>query len=157
MTDARTTIQGNRLGLGDRGELIIDGQLMTDVDSSTQVGFIDAVNAGTSAATFPNTGVTTFGTTAAGAYLLAAPARAGITKWLIKTVGSSLSETVTASLCTFYDQYSATTVNSSLVNTLTFTGSSIFNVGQAIELISTSTSKWAVISRNTSLVTATSA
>lgn len=157
MTDARTTIFGSRLGLGDRGELILDGQLLTDVDSSTQVGFINPVNAGTSAATFPNSGVTTFGSTQAGAYFLAAPARAGITKWLVKTIGSSLSETVTSSLCTFFDQYSATTVNSSLVNTLTFTGSTIFNVGQAIQLISTSTSKWAVVSRNTSLVTATSA
>lgn len=157
MTDARTTIFGSRLGLGDRGELILDGQLLTDVDSSTQIGFIEAVNAGTSAATFPNTGVTTFGSTLAGAYLLAAPARAGIKKWLVKTVGSSLSETVTASLCTFYDQYSATTVNSSLVNTLTFTGSSIFNVGQTITLMSVSTSKWAIMARNTSLVTATSA
>lgn len=157
MTDARTTIFGNRLGLGDRGELIVDGQLMTDVDGSTNVGFINGVAAGTSAATFPYSGVTTFGSTLAGAYLLAAPARAGITKWLVKTIGSSLSETVTASLCTFYDQYSATTVNSSLVNTLTFTGSTIFNVGQAIQLLSTSTSKWAIVSRNTSLVTATSA
>jgi hypothetical protein len=148
MTDARTTIYGNRLGLRETGELIVDGKL---------VGAGGSPSAGTSAATFSDEGVTTFGTTLAGAYVLKAPGRAGILKWLVKTVGSSLSETVTASLCTFYDQYSATTVNSSLVNTLTFTGSTIFNVGQAIQLLSTSTTKWAIISRNTSLVTATSA
>lgn len=157
MVDAKTTIQGRRLGLGERGELIIDEQLMFDADSSTNVYPINGVAAGTSDATFPPSGVTTFGTTAAGAYVLAAPPRAGITKFLIKTVGSSLSETVTSSLCTFYDQYSATTVNSSLLNRLTFTGSTIFNVGQSIQLLSTSTSKWAIVSRNTSLVTATSA
>jgi hypothetical protein len=146
MTDARTTIFGNRLGLDEAGELIVDSKYVTP-----------AANAGTSAATFPDDGLTTFGSTAAGAYVLKAPTRAGLLKWLVKTVGSSLSETVTASLCTFYDQYSATTVNSSLVNTLTFTGSTIFNVGQSVQLLSTSTTKWAIIGRNTSLVTATSA
>lgn len=146
MTDARTTIRGNRLGLNAPGELVLDGKYATP-----------AVTAGTSAAAFANDGLTTFGSTLAGAYVLKAPERANQVKWLVKTVGSSLSETVTASLCTFYDQYSATTVNSSLVNTLTFTGSSIFNIGQSIGLIAVSTSKWAIMHRNTSLVTATSA
>lgn len=147
MTDARTTVLGARLGLGGNpGELIVDGKFE-----------LGGVVAGTSAATLQNDGITTFGSTLAGAYVLAAPTRAGQKKWLIKTVGSSLSETVTSSLCTFYDQYSATTVNSSLVNTLTFTGSSIFNIGQSIALIAASTTKWAIVGRNTSLVTATSA
>lgn len=156
MTDARTTIYGNRLGLGDRGELLLDSQLITDVDSSTLASFINPVTAGTSAATFPNGGVTTFGSTLAGAYLLAAPARAGITKWLIKSVGSSLTETVTTSLATIYNQYSATTVNSSLVNTINFVGSTVFNIGQAIQLVSVSTSKWAVVSQNSTVMTVTS-
>src|SRR4051812_4517336 len=124
MTDARTTIYGNRLGLNNAGDLLVDGKYETG-----------GVVAGTSAATLPNDGITTFGSTLAGAYVLAAPTRAGQKKWLLKTVGSSLSETITSSLCTFFDQYSATTVNSSLLNTLTFTGSSIFNVGQSIALV----------------------
>ncbi len=155
MVDARTSIQGNRLGLGSQGNLILDGQTVLTADGSTKATRVEAITAGTSAATFNAGGITTFGSTAAGAYLLAAPI-AGVTKWLIKNVGSSLSETVTTSLATIHDQYGATTVNSSLVNTLTFTGSTISNVGQAIQLMGISTSKWVIMSRNSTLITATS-
>ncbi len=155
MAEQRVSIHGRRFGLGGHGEAFIDATQIYAKDTSTKAVSIETVTAETSAATFPNGGVTTFGSTLAGAYFLAAPF-AGAKKWLVKTVGSSLSETVTASLATFYDQYSATTVNSSLVNTLTFTGSTIFNVGQSIQLLGISTTKWAIIGRNTSLVTATS-
>lgn len=155
MTDARTTIYGLRLGLGGTGSLILDGQQLFTTDSSTKANTVEPITAGTSAATFGNGGVTTFGSTLAGAYLLAAPT-AGVKKWLVKTVGSSLSETVTTSNATIYNQYSATTVNSSLVNTINFIGSTIFNVGQAICLLGVSTTKWAVVSQNSTVMTVTS-
>lgn len=145
MTDARTTIQGNRLGLEDPGELIVDSKYVTP-----------AVVAGTSAATFQNDGMTTFGSTLAGAYILAAPTRANQMKWLVKNIGSSLSETVTASLATFGDDYSATTVTSSLATVLNFVGSSLLNTNQAVQLLSTSTSRWTVLSKNSTRIAVSS-
>ena len=155
MVDARTTIHGNRLGLGALGNLILDGQTLFTTDSSTKATAVEAITAGTSAATFGNGGITTFGTTAAGAYILAAPT-AGVRKWLVKSIGSSLTETVTTSGATIHDQYSATTVNTTLVNTINFVGSTIFNVGQAIQLLGISTSKWVVVSKNSTVMTVTS-
>lgn len=145
MTDARTTIFGSRMGLEDPGELIVDGKYVTP-----------AIVAGTSAATFQNDGLTTFGSTLAGAYILKAPDRANQTKWLIKTVGSSLSETVTASGATFGDDYAATTVTSSLANVLNFVGSTLLNTNQAVQLISVSTSKWTVVSKNSTRIAVSS-
>lgn len=145
MTDARTTIFGNRLGLEDPGELILDGKFCTP-----------AVVAGTSAATFANDGMTTFGSTAAGAYILKAPDRANQVKWLVKNVGSSLSETVTASLATFGDDYAATTVTSSLAAVLNFVGSTLLNTNQAVQLVATSTSRWQVLSKNSTRIAVSS-
>lgn len=145
MTDARTTIFGNRLGLEDPGELIVDGKYATP-----------AVVVGTSAATFQNDGMTTFGSTLAGAYILKAPDRANQVKWLVKNVGSSLSETVTSSLATFGDDYAATTVTSSLATVLNFVGSTLLNTNQAIQLISTSTTRWQVMARNSTRIAVSS-
>lgn len=145
MTDARTTVFGIRLGLEDPGELICDQKYVTP-----------AVVAGTSAATFQNDGMTTFGSTLAGAYVLAAPTRANQLKWLVKTVGSSLSETVTASLATFGDDYAATTVTSSLANVLNFVGSTLLNTNQAVCLVATSTSRWTVLSKNSTRIAVSS-
>lgn len=145
MTDARTTIHGNRLGLDEAGELILDGRYCTP-----------AITAGTSAAAFANDGLTTFGSTAAGAYILAAPTRANQMKWLVKNVGSSLSETVTSSLATFGDDYAATTVTSSLATVLNFVGSTLLNVNQAVQLIATSTSRWQVLSKNSTRIAVSS-
>lgn len=156
MVDARTTIYGNRLGLGGVGSLVLDGQSLYSADTSTRAAAVAPVAAGTSAATFPNGGVTTFGSTAAGAYILAAPI-AGITKWLVHNTGSTVSETVTTSGATIHAQFPSTVlINSSLVNVINFVASTIANTGQAVQLLGISTSKWVVLSQNSTFITFTS-
>jgi hypothetical protein len=96
----------------------------------------------TSTGTITNFGITTFGSTSADAYTLADPTRAGLRKTLICTVhgGTTISSVITTA-STNVTIISSTHGAGVIRRTITF-----LSGGQALELVSTSTSAWAVVS-----------
>ena len=90
----------------------------------------------TSTGTITNFGVTTFGSTSADAYTLAAPTRAGLLKFLICTVHGA---TTTASVITTASTNSYIRGSSSPGDTHTVT---FLDGGTFIQLVSVSTAEW---------------
>lgn len=97
----------------------------------------------TSTGAITNFGVTTFGSTSADTYTLAAPDYAGLTKILICTVhgATTISSAITTATTNSYIRNSTAVAGDT--HTLTF-----LSAGRFAELISVSTSEWRLLSRS---------
>lgn len=105
----------------------------------------------TTSGTITNFGVTTIGTTIAGAYTLADPDRAGLAKTIACTVhGATTVSQVITTASTNVTIIGTSSPAATILRTLTFT-----NGGQSISLISSSTTAW-LIKSNVGVVALTS-
>jgi hypothetical protein len=144
MTADATVLQGV-VNIRQDGNLYVPTGKSANVESggvlTVETGgqFAMPTEAGSSAATFANYGLTTFGATAATACLLAAPNRAGLIKVIACTVhgATTVSNTVTTVAAKILG--GSTVVGGTSV--ITFTS----NAG--IALISASTTEWILMSQ----------
>ncbi len=128
MTDIKTSIHGRQMGLVEGGHLLVQGGVIQQGDGQ------NAIHTAATAATIPNSGVTTL-STAILSYTLADPVPG-----VRKTIIAPLPSTATGRF-----------VQTSTANGVTFGSTGAFNkwqstASQSLELVGVSTTQYAVIS-----------
>jgi hypothetical protein len=132
---------GNELVVASGGKITVESGGIIEYQSGafpTQAVTVMTTTSGT----ITNNGLTTIGTTIASAYTLATPSAAGMSKTIVDTVHGATTVLQVVSTASTGVTFSAGATTAYL-SKLTFTS----NI-QSIQLISTSTSNWAVVANN---------
>lgn len=139
-TGGNINLLGN-LTVQTTGVLNVDSGGAITIDTGGHIAY-PVTTQSTTSGTITNYGLTVFGTTIADAYTLAAPTRAGLHKTLMCTVhGATTVNAVVTTNSTSVTIISTSDPASVIRRTMTFT-----NGGQCVQLISSSTSAWVVVS-----------